>query len=269
MPPFAAYLRVYEPLSAFDPDQQRYWRRYIGQGRAVLTHDGPRRQREAVVAALGAGWTRLPELPDEAYVLDDGDEPLVCPWSLRLRVAEAALDARDGVPAVIADAFIPPPLAASARQVVAHAGGRRTHEQVAPWRVPLRWFVFVDAGERQVSTVRPGRMLRYRTGIGQARRRAARGVAALRRSVGDTPVTEAVAEAARWLSGFHPGSVVELDYGGLVELLSDEDLVNDESPRLAAEGLRALARGDVAAASVAYERLLATWRSVRLFEQVN
>jgi hypothetical protein len=61
---FAAYLRVYEPLTAFDRERQVYWRRYVKEGRAVGPLDGPGRQRTVVLEALGAGWTRLPDLPD-------------------------------------------------------------------------------------------------------------------------------------------------------------------------------------------------------------
>src|SRR5688572_5822781 len=32
---FASYLRVYEPLAAFDRERQLYWRRYVKEGRAV------------------------------------------------------------------------------------------------------------------------------------------------------------------------------------------------------------------------------------------
>jgi len=41
------------------------------------------------------------------------------------------------------------------------------HEHVATWGVPLRWFLFVDAEEREVSTEAGRRILRYRTEIGQ------------------------------------------------------------------------------------------------------
>ena len=95
---FASYLRVYEPLTAFDRDRQVFWRRYAREGRALGPVEGPVKQRTAVLEALGAGWTRLPDLPDEAYVLEDEDTILVCPWNLRLRVAEAALSAALGAP---------------------------------------------------------------------------------------------------------------------------------------------------------------------------
>jgi len=275
---FASYLRVYEPLTAFDRHRQVFWRRYVKEGRAVAPTDGPGRQRTAVLEALGAGWTRLPDLPDEAYVLETDDTLLVCPWNLKVRVAEAALSARDGVPSVLADAFVPPVLAGQAKAVVEdwRSGARvleqgvpRVHEQIATWGIPLRWFVFVDLDERELST-RPGRrVLRYRTEISKARRRAHRGVSVLRKAVGDAPITEAVEEGARWLEEFHPRSVVELDYGGLVDLLADESLQADDSPGLAAAGLAGLARGDAEAATEAYEKLVARWRAVQLLERCN
>ncbi|MFI5495316.1 hypothetical protein [Actinoplanes sp. NPDC051859] len=275
---FASYLRVYEPLTAFDRDRQLFWRRYAREGRALGPVEGPVRQRTAVLEALGAGWTRLPDLPDEAYVLEWGDSLLVCPWNLRLRVAEAALNARDGVPSVLADAFVPPVLAGQAKAVVEdwrsgakvlEHGVPRVHEQVATWGVPLRWFVFVDLDEREINLSGGRRSLVYRTEISKARRRAHRGVSVLRKSLGDAPITEAVEEGTRWLEEFHPRSIVELDYGGLTGLLQDDALREDDSPGLVAAGLSALSRGDAEAATEAYEKLVARWRAVQLLERCN
>jgi hypothetical protein len=275
---FASYLRVYEPLTAFDRDRQVFWRRYAREGRALGPVDGPVKQRTAVLEALGAGWTRLPDLPDEAYVMEWGDTLLVCPWNLRLRVAEAALNARDGVPSVLADAFVPPILAGQAKAVVEdwrsgakvlEQGVPRVHEQIATWGVPLRWFVFVDLEEREIVLSGGQRTLRYRTEISKARRRAHRGVSVLRKSLGDAPITDAVEEGTRWLEEFHPRSIVELDYGGLVNLLPDDDLAADDSPGLVAAGLSALSRGDADDASAAYEKLVERWRAVQLLERCN
>lgn len=275
---FAAYLRVYEPLTAFDRERQLYWRRYVKEGRAVAPLDGPRRQRTQVLEALGAGWSRLPDLPDEAYVLETDETLLICPWNLRFRVAEAALSARDGVPPVLADAFVPPALAGLARTVVEdwrnganvlERGVPRVHEMVSTWGIPLRWFVFVDLAEKQMS-VRPGRrLLRYRTEISKARRRAHRAHSVLRKALGDAPITEAVEESTRWLEEFHPRSLVELDYGGLVSLLSDDALQGDDSPGLVAAGLADLSHSDAEAATAVYEQLVARWRAVQLLERSN
>ncbi len=275
---FAAYLRVYEPLTAFDRELQVYWRRYVKEGRAIGTLDGPRQQRTAVMEALGAGWTRLPDLPEDAYIMETEDTLLICPWNLRVRVAEAALTARDGVPAVLADAFVPPILAGLARTVVedwrngSHVlerGMPRVHEQIATWGIPLRWFVFVDLSEREL-TLEPGnRSLIYRTEISKARRRAHRAHAVLRKALGDVPVTEAVEEGARWLEEFHPRSVVELDYGGLANLLPDDTLQQDDSPGLITAGLAALSRGETDVASATYEQIVARWREIQLLERSN
>ena len=275
---FASYLRVYEPLTAFDRQRQVFWRRYAREGRALGLAEGPVKQRTAVLEALGAGWTRLPDLPDEAYVLEWGDNLLVCPWNLRLRVAEAALNARDGVPRVLADAFVPPVLAGQAKAVVEdwrsgakvlEQGVPRVHEQIATWGVPLRWFVFVDLDEREIDLTVPRRMLRYRTEISKARRRAHRAVSVLRKTLGDVPITETVEDCTKWMEEFHPRSVVELDYGGLVNLLPGDDLQQDDSPGLVAAGLSALSRGDADAATEAYEKLVARWRAVQLLERCN
>ncbi len=275
---FAAYLRVYEPLTAFDRERQLYWRRYVREGRAVAPSDGPGRQRTVVLEALGAGWTRLPDLPDEAYVLETDETLLICPWNLRVRVAEAALSARDGVPAVLADAFVPPVLAGLARGVVddwrsgakvLERGMPRVHEQLSTWGVPLRWFVFVDLSERELIVRPERRALRYRTEISKARRRAHRAHSVLRKSLGDAAITEAVEEGTRWLEEFHPRSLVELDYGGLVSLLSDDELKKDDSPDLVATGLAGLSRGDADAATAAYEQLVTRWRAVQLRERSN
>lgn len=271
---FAAYLRVYEPLTAFAPERERFWRRYVDEGRAIGLSDGPGRQRATVLEALGAGWSRLPDLPDEAYVMQgltgQTDVTLVCPWNLRVRVAEAALQARDGVPQVLADAFVPPVLVDLAQTVVEQTRAEdRMHEQVATWGVPLRWFVLVSPAERDL-VLEPGRrVLRYRTEIGKARQRAHKGLRVLRRTLGDVPITDSLRETARWLESFHPGSVVELDYGGLTGLLSEDALRDDDSVELVATGLAGLEREDGDAATAAYEQLVQRWRAIQLMERSN
>ncbi|MEU8078025.1 hypothetical protein AB0B31_21510 [Catellatospora citrea] len=271
---FAAYLRVYEPLTAFAPERERFWRRYVDEGRAVGVSDGPGRQRATVLEALGAGWSRLPDLPDEAYVMQgltgQAEVTLVCPWNLRVRVAEAALQARDGVPQVLADAFVPPVLVDLAQTVVEQTRAEdRMHEQVATWGVPLRWFVLVSPAERDLVLEPARRVLRYRTEIGKARQRAHKGLRVLRRTLGDVPITDSLRETARWLESFHPGSVVELDYGGLTGLLPEEALRDDDSVELVATGLAGLEREDGDAATAAYEQLVQRWRAIQLMERSN
>lgn len=293
VPPFAAYLRVYEPLIAFERARQLHWRQYLAAGRAVPQVAGPGRQREMVIAALGAGGTRLPVMPDEAYVLTDGEATLVCPWDLRIQVAHGALNAREGLPEDIADAFVPPALTTVAETAVAEwkaaadplgeavrtstraTGSPLTHdqllhEQISGWAVPARWFAFFEYDERRVTLSPPGRFLRYRTPIARARRRAHRALAVLRRAIGErAPITTAVEGDVRWLEEFHPRSVVELDYGRLALLMGDRELLDDDSPQLVADTMAALGRHDPSAASELYTRLLDRWRTVQMRERWN
>ena len=149
-------------------------------------------------------------------------------------------------------------------------GAPRQHEQVSTWSVPLRWFVLVDADEREL-TLEPGRrVLRYRTEISKARRRAHRALSVLRRSVGDVPISEAVEESARWLEEFHPRSVVELDYGGLAAVLPDEPC---ERGRLAGAGRGGTGRVGQGRRRRRHRRpmssLVERWRAIQLLERCN
>jgi hypothetical protein len=109
----------------------------------------------------------------------------------------------------------------------------------------------------------------YVTEMSAARRRAARALAVLCRSMDDGPVVDSVEEVARWLEEFHPRSVVELDYGGLVHLLDDEDLRTDDSAGDVAASVVALGRGDVEGATAAYDRVISRWRTAQLVESAN
>jgi hypothetical protein len=111
--------------------------------------------------------------------------------------------------------------------------------------------------------------LRYRAEIGKARQRAHKGLRVLRKALGDVPITDSLRETARWLELFHPGSVVELDYGGLTSLLNEEALLADDSVELVATGLAGLSKDDSQGATAAYERLVQRWREIQLLERSN
>lgn len=70
-------------------------------------------------------------------------------------------------------------------------------------------------------------------------------------------------EVGSWLEEFHPRSMVELDYGGLVHALPADRLRADRSARDVAAGIAALRAGDEAGAAEAYEELAERWREVR------
>lgn len=216
-----------------------------------------------------------PERREEhAFVRSLDGVVTICPWRTRIRSWDAVLDVRSGVAELLADAFVPRSVAEVAEADAAafrlEHPSARSHIRASNWTVPSRWFVLFEDAERELVLSDEERSLTYRTSMSQARRRAARALATLRRSAGeDSPVTVAVEDVARWLEEFHPRSLIELDYGGLVGVVGADQLREDHSAADIAESVQAMSDGDEAAAAAAYERIVERWRFVQLAENSN
>jgi hypothetical protein len=170
------------------------------------------------------------------------------------------------------------------------------------WFVPFapeeRWLVLGGASEADVAgpaTAAATRTLIYATAMSQARRRIARALNALRRTSGDAltsppgapggrgdasepgrrddlgpwQATVEIAQIGRWLEEFHPHSVVELDYGGLVHLLDDESLRSDQSAAEVSAAISASREGQQDLAGVLYQRLRSRWQALESLEAAN
>jgi hypothetical protein len=297
--PYAAYLRVYEPLSAFEEPELSRWVAY-----AASPHR-PRR-REALGAEYGEALRRVTALPpivvpeqesEHAYIRWAEGVIYVCPWQTRLRSWLALGHLRATARPPLADAFAPSQAAAAA-QAFAHTyregNSLRTYIQTSAWSVPLPWFAMFSPAERwlalgpadeagggQPATTSAVRTLIYATAMTQARRRLARSLAAVRkglrgplgteedirkRSLG---VTAELEDVGRWLEDFHPQSVVELDYGGLVNLLTDDALRSDQSVAEIRAAVSGLNQDEPELAIAMYRRASGRWRTLRAAESAN
>jgi len=272
--PYAAHLRVYEPLAAFGPAERSHWTGYAAAATAPARAGAvAAEERQALRSVVGTPpLVAPPRESGEAYLIAQGERVLVCPWQTRLRCWLALEEARTALPAPLVETVFP---RAVVDEVVEDSRRwRRAHPEAraairtARWCVPVEWFAAVAPEDRRLSLTAP-RELVYRTGMAPARSRVARALRTLRRSVSDTVITAAVEDLGRWLESFHPRSVVELDYGGLVRLLQDEELRTDTSPADVAAALAALASGDDAAAAAAYRRLVERWQRVQALEHAN
>jgi hypothetical protein len=87
--------------------------------------------------------------------------------------------------------------------------------------------------------------------------------------LGDQGPTKVLEDTGRWLEHFHAHSAVELDYGGLVQLLDDEELAEDTSAADVNEIVAALEREDVEEIASRFERLRDFWGDLAVRERFN
>ncbi|MGZ4665170.1 MAG: hypothetical protein ACXV5Q_09065 [Frankiaceae bacterium] len=297
----AAALRIYEPLAAFPPDERPRWERYARSGSAPSRAEGARREREITMDA--AVRRRLDPVPsggapssgsaphrgqadtgpggsgigaEQAFTQRVDGLLYVCPWRLQIRVWQAAQEFRTGLPRLLADAFIPAAVAARAEAALERLRLRGAELKVpvrcSTWTIPLPWLCVFDPAERVLVIGRgpaKERSLIYATPMAQARRRVARALSVLRRTLPDALSVAGLEDVGRWLEEFHPHSLVELDYGGLAALLSDAELRAETSVADVAEALAALADSDGEKARDAYARLMRRLRRLQAVEQAS
>ena len=251
--PYAAYLRVYEPLAAFPEGERERWAAYAdarpppAPDRLVAEHRRALAGVHQRAAAAGADRRAA------RRVRARGRRP-----AARLPGAgpAAVLDGARAVPRRAARLGAARVRAAG----VAGAGrrrprplgrlrgrGRRCGSSPRPGSVPVPWFVAVRARPTgSTAEVPPDEPARGAPdpdvgrpapgGPGAAHAAAAPGRAA--RSSSE------LEELGRWLEEFHARSWLELDYAGLARLLGPEVVAADTSVADVAAAVAALAAGD-------------------------
>ncbi|MEU9012120.1 hypothetical protein AB0D12_20575 [Streptomyces sp. NPDC048479] len=270
--PYAAYLRVYEPLAAFPEPERSHWARYARRETTPTAQDELRRSL--------ADLLPTPPVPvpvhesADAFVTEVDGVVCVCPWRTRLRGWLALEELAEQLPAPLLDAVLPPVVrgqaAADYEQWRERNPDARPWIRTSVWQIPVRWFALFSDEEREYEPAGPAApVLRYRTPMVQARRRVARALKTLRETIDEGQLTEGLVDVGRWLEEFHPRSLVELDYGGLVHALPGPQLAEDRSAADVAEGIAALRAGDGEGAGEAYARLVERWRAIRDLQSAN
>lgn len=264
----SAELRVFHPLEAFPAEEQRSWERYILGGGMIRPPRPVYRQR---TTGAGVGFL-VPAGGEGAYVkLVDGTYYL-CPLRTRMRALAGLLAFREAKPFEGSETFVPDDDGRRASKELSRMR-RRNPAHVAcimqsPWHVPVRWFVLFDPEERRIAE-RDGRhRLSYLTTARKAIRRAERVIPALRSSdLG--PVAQMIVELHQWLSAFDPRSLVELDYDGLCDFLTWDELDDDHSARDVQEAIGALSTEEFPRSAQLYQSVISRWAEVRSHESLN
>lgn len=264
----SASLRVFQPLDAFDRDEQIRWERYLMElarlpGRSPRYVDRARDRLGVIVPADG----------EHAEIRVVDGRTYLSPWRMRMRVLAAAAAFREASPVELADRFLSKKDGRRAARELTRMR-RRDPNAVAfchesPWHVPIRWFVLFRDEERWLGEDEQGRLrLRYRTTARRALRRAGQAIPVLRRSdLG--PISELLLDLHEWIGLFDPRSLVELDYGTLCDFLTWDELDDDRSVREIGRALDALERHEFPRSADIYQGVLSHWAEIRGHELLN
>jgi hypothetical protein len=275
--PHAAYLRVYEPVSAFPEPERAAWASYASdQARRAETRAGRlvAEQRQALAGVLSVPPRPVP--PDEeraAFLLEVDSVVHVCPVQSRLRSWVALGELKESLPTTVLHAFVPPLALERAEQDhkrwARDEAGSALRILTATWSVPLQWFVPFVPADRLVDLGGPHPTVVHRTRMSAARRRVARALRTLRGSIGEVDVADDVEALGRWLEEFHARSWLELDYAGLARLLGPAGVQEDTSVADVAAAVAALAAEEQDEALSRYATVAARWAAVQTLERAN
>ncbi len=264
-----SYLRVYEPLWAFAPEEREQWAAHSSEAEA---RDFAAARRWLLVGAMPSVDAPT-AMREGAFTRKVDGEVLICPWRTRLRMLAGLLAFRGSMPEEVADAFVPEVEARRAAHELADIGERfpevKSHILHANWHVPLRWFAAFEDTGRILTEDKDGLRVRYETSIGEGRTRLRRCLGILESSWIEDGVTEAVRELVEWLGQFAEEGLLELDYGSVARIFSDEELLEDHSAGDVWECLDALETGDVVKAGRIFGLMTDRWTEVRAHEVVN
>jgi hypothetical protein len=295
--PYAAYLRVYEPLSAFAEAEGKRWAAYASSaGRPRRAGALAAEQADSLRRAVALSPLPAPEGESEhAYVRWLDEVTYVCPWQTRLRSWLALTRLRSAAPSLAQAAFSAGRVDAAVRDFGhwrSQESSPRVYIQANTWSVPFAWFTpFApderwlvlgtpsDPGDGGRATAAGTRTLVYATAMAQARTRVAKALGVLRRTrgrpaagaLGGDPVAMGadLKQVGAWLEEFHPHALVELDYGGLVHLLDDDALCADQSVAEVSAAIGAVSAGEIGFATAMYDRFADRWRALEALERAS
>ena len=267
--PYVASLRVYEPLSAFEPADRLRWQSIDINNESYI------REEEFALAR-----TVVPEppagRPDGVHIIDIDGERYVAPWSTATRCWAALDNFKDSLPSTVVPYFVSP-----AMEDVITAGVDLLEDKVPhilneKWVIPPRWFLLFMPEERTRGENKDGLFTKARTTVAHAKARAEVAHQTVVAAFGEGPVEQDLENLLAWLEMFHPKSYVELDYGGLALYLdkalrdnNEDGLLADTSIEDVLHSLSGRAVSDGAMAGQGYERLMSRWRRVQALESAN
>jgi len=305
--PFSAYLRVYEPLSAFGhPPDQRLVNAVstdplngvtAGERERILWLKSQTAESSQLLPAESIGGGVGASVYKDVLVLDPADvpaqggvedaadfghEPLVCPLQMRARSAASLRTLLSETEPVLRQAVLWEAdldedelrrRATSAMREPRDIQARGLHIRSATWTVPLTWFSLVDPDQRHLvlgdGPHDPRRTLFWRATMPDARSRVSRARELVYNTIGDSEPARMLDDTESWLQNFDGNSAVELDYGGLVQMISDSALEADDSAEQISRILDALGAEDMSELTRLFNQVQSYWADIAAHERFN
>ena len=265
--PYVASLRVYDPLSAFEPADRLRWQ--------TVESDSQSFKREEELALRRVVQPEPPAgRPDGVHILDRDGVRYVSPWATATRCWAALDNFKDSLPSTVVPYFVTPAMEDVITAGVDLLDDKVPHILNETWIIPPRWFFLFSPEERFRGENEDGLFSMARTSIAYAKQRCENAHEAVLGAFGDGPVEQELENLLTWLEMFHPESLVELDYGGLANYLDkalrdngEVGLDADTSIEDVTSSVAGLAASDGMQAGIGYQRLMSRWRLVQAFEQ--
>lgn len=252
-----AYLRVYQPLDAFDQQELERIRR-------STSHPAAQGARAPVRHALGL---ISPAERHEVFVRESEGLGYLCPAQNRLRALLGIVEFNRGLSPEIADAFFSADEVEDARRELESIQARvpppKAYLIQSPWHVPLRWFIAFDPADRRIEHDADHLRIRYVARVADAHQRVTRALTVLKHAVLPPGVAGMIFELGEWLATFDGRGFVELDYASVSQLFTDDELADDHTAADLAEAVQALSHGDTVAATEHYTRAGLRWVAAR------
>ncbi len=267
--PYVASLRIYEPLSAFEPADRLRWQN-IDVNSASYISEEELALRRLVFPEPPVGR------PDGVHILEIDGERFVSPWATATRCWAALDNFKESLPSTVIPFFVTPAIEDVITAGVDLLEDKVPHILNETWVIPPRWFLLFQPSERHRGEDGNGVFTTARTTIALAKSRAQAAHETVVGAFGEGPVEQDLDNLLAWLEMFHSNSYVELDYGGLATYLDkslrengEDGLSADTSIEDVLHSLSGLAASDRMIAGQGYERLMSRWSHVQALESAN
>ncbi|WP_181274452.1 hypothetical protein [Brevibacterium oceani] len=261
---YVVTLRIFEPLVVHSELQDRQVEDNRSRVERQISQDADKRLISLPPSPVADSFRRTPIFLPASQTADGVDR--FCPAQEDIRGWEALESLTEHTSKATLDIIAPKSArrrAASRRaEWLQDAKDTRIFTRVSAWDVPPAWWLFFSLSEDQIITEETDAGLRViiRTDILAASARmewAAETVADNSKVVDMVEQTSALAE---WIDMFDMNSILELDLGGMSDVLWP-----NEAPELVDSWVTALSNDDHESAVAAFQKYAAAWEQLNLY----